>query len=145
MQLSNAILHCGPYLVYLWERCGEKLHLLKVMDSFHCGIIPIRGDQWSWIVKSLLVRGHGISWATGLLQYNAGQFITLLNVRSDVKETHEIRKHWYPTNKDNSIIPLFRSSNNKRLCFLNTFNDIKCNWTQCKILSIPEMHDITCT
>lgn len=108
-------------------------------------VSTVESFQWSWIVKSLLVRGDGISWVTGLLQYNAGQFITLLNVRSDVKETHEIRKHWSPTNKDNSTVPLFRSTNNIRLCFLNTFNYIKCNWTQSIDFSNLEMHDITCT
>ena len=138
-------MHCEPYWFIFGNVVVKMVHLLKVMDSFYCGIILFRGGKCSWIVKILLVRRDGISWVTGLLQDNAGQFITLLNVRSGVKETHEIRKHWSPTNKDNSTVSLFRSTNNIRLRFLNTFNYIKCNWTQSIDLSNLEMHDITCT
>ena len=42
------------------------------------------GGQYSWIVKTLLVRGDVNSWVTGLLHYNARQFSTLLDVHGDV-------------------------------------------------------------
>ena len=55
-------------------------------------------------IKILLVCGDVISLVTGLLHYNARQFITLLNVYGDVSLwVHLIHKiHWSPSNNDDS-------------------------------------------
>ena len=53
----------------------------KAFCSIYCEIILIRWGQCSWICW---LRGDVISWVTGLLHYNARQFITLLNIRWDV-------------------------------------------------------------
>ena len=61
-------------------------HLIKQFNwatVFYCETILIRGDQCSRIVKNVLVRWDVFSWVTGLLQYNTGQFITLLKIRRD--------------------------------------------------------------
>ena len=62
-------------------RIGRRSWILIYM---YCGIIPIRGVQCSWIIYTFLVRGDAISWVTGLLHYNAGQFITFWNIRGDI-------------------------------------------------------------
>ena len=63
----------------------------------YCGIILTRQGQCALIIKILLVRGDIISWATGLIHYNARRFITLFKVRGDVSSwvrvTHEIHEH----------------------------------------------------
>lgn len=63
-------------------RIGRRSWILIYM---YCGIIPIRGGQCSWIIYTLLVRGDVMSvCVTGLLHYNAGQFITFWNIRGDI-------------------------------------------------------------
>ena len=61
---------------------------------YYCEIILIHWGQCAWIVEYLLVCGDVSSWVTGLLNYNARQSITLLNicweVNSWVRVTHGI-------------------------------------------------------
>ena len=63
----------------------------------------IHGGKCSWIVKILLVRGDVISSVTGVLHYNARQFIYMLKVRGDVGYP---RNPWTltPMNKDDTSV-----------------------------------------
>ena len=65
--------------------------VLKVKDIIgevcllmYCGTILIHGGVCSRIVNILLVCEDVILWVTGLLHYNARQFITLLNIHGDL-------------------------------------------------------------
>ena len=63
--------------------------------------VSFKGGSNSWIGKILLVWGDFISWVTGLMNYNARQFITLIsNVRGDinlwVRVAYKIHEHWSP-------------------------------------------------
>ena len=70
---------------------------VKKTMVYYCEIILIHWGQCAWIVEFLLVCGDVSSWVTGLLDYNARQSISLLNicweVNSWVRVTHGIQKH----------------------------------------------------
>ena len=86
------------------------------MDKIsYCGKNFIPGGHCSWIVQILLGRWGVISWVTGLLHYNARQFICLLIVRGDlnpwVRITYKINEHWFPTaDEDSTVIILIKAS-----------------------------------
>ena len=107
------------------------------------GIILIRGDQCLWIVKSLLVLGDVISWVTGLLHYNARQFITLLNVCKDVNLWVSVA-HEIPTNNDDSTVYVYCHLNKiltkpdsllKRYLHLEQVNGLFIPYVRCQRLS----------
>ena len=59
-------------------------NLYNIRFIYYRGIILIRDDQCSWIVKILVDRCDVIPWVIDLLHYNKGQFISLLNNRGDL-------------------------------------------------------------
>ena len=67
------------------------------IKTAYCGIILIRGGQFSWIVNIFLVRGDVISKVNGLWNYIARQFFILFMFVGTLNEIHE---HCSPTNTD---------------------------------------------
>ena len=76
-------------------------------------------------VDILLVSGDIISWVTGLMQYNAGKFITWLNVHGDVnlwvRVTHEIHEHQSPMKNNDSTVTYPLLNGPTELC--NCYDD----------------------
>ena len=68
-----------------------------------------------------------IFWVIGLKHYNAGQFITLLNIRGDVnswvRENQKIHEHQTPTNND-STVPLPHHSGTKQQFTTEIFTNL---------------------
>ena len=56
----------------------------QIRISIHYILWNIHGDQSWWIVKILLICEDVISFVTGLLHHNIGQYITLLNISGDI-------------------------------------------------------------
>ena len=104
--------------------CVMKNYIFTLLVSVHFFVNykELRNHSYSLgIIKILLVRGKVISWVTGLLHYNARQFITLLNVHGDINSwvgvTHKIHEHCPlpPTNKDDSRVFHFWKSVEERV------------------------------
>ena len=107
LHLSSIV--CYNFLHYFENYMAICYHVWY-QQIIYCGIIVILGGQCSWIAIILPVLGDvtiNLS-VSNLLNYNTGQFITLLNVCGDiytqVKATQEIDKHLSPVNNDDSTV-----------------------------------------
>ena len=113
--LKSSDLRLGQMYAGRKEGAWYRVIVQKVISADHVsgqgGLTILWNHTYSlgpMFVDILLVSGDIISWVTGLRKYNAGKFITSLNVHGDVnlwvRVTHEIHEFQSPTKNNDSTV-----------------------------------------